>query len=76
MCCGGAAKPRSERRAELLGPARPHPCQGGADATWVFMPWEGVLARRAGVELHAFNPEAYLDYGYSPVVAAHPDFLR
>ncbi|KAI8472678.1 MAG: NMT1/THI5 like-domain-containing protein [Monoraphidium minutum] len=50
--------------------------KGGADATWVFMPWEGVLAKRAGVELNAFLPSDFVDYGYSPVVAAHPDFLR
>ncbi|KIZ06750.1 sulfonate/nitrate/taurine transport system substrate-binding protein [Monoraphidium neglectum] len=50
--------------------------KGGADATWIFLPWEGVLAKRAGVELNAFNPADYLDYGHSPVIAAHPDFLR
>jgi len=42
----------------------------------VFMPWEGVIARRAGVELNAFNPADYLDYGHSPVLVAHPDFLQ
>lgn len=34
---------------ELLCP------QGEADATWVFMGWEGVEARRKGVELNAFK---------------------
>lgn len=29
--------------------------QGEADATWVFMGWEGVEARRKGVELNAFK---------------------
>ncbi len=35
----------------------PHllPLQGEADATWVFMGWEGVEAQRKGVELNAFK---------------------
>lgn len=41
--------------------------KGRVDATWVFMPWEGVEAE---MELHAFRPEEYgIPYGYSPVIA-------
>lgn len=40
--------------------------EGVVDATWVFMPWEGVEAET----LHAFKPEEYgIPYGYSPVIA-------
>ena len=43
---------------------------GELDATWVFMPWEGLEAELAGVSLHAFKPEDYgVPYGYSPVIA-------
>lgn len=31
------------------------PWQGEADATWVFLGWEGVEAARAGVELNSFK---------------------
>ncbi|KAI7841695.1 hypothetical protein COHA_004562 [Chlorella ohadii] len=49
---------------------------GEADATWVFMGWEGVEAQRKGVELNAFKLEDYgIKYGYSPVLLAHPDAL-
>jgi NMT1/THI5 like len=33
--------------------------EGKADATWVFMGWEGVLARAEGVELNAFSLDDY-----------------
>lgn len=42
----------------------------------VFLPWEGVAAQQAGIELNAFKLEDYgISYGYSPVLAAHPDTL-
>jgi hypothetical protein len=42
----------------------------------VFMPWEGVAAERAGVELNTFKLADYgIPYCYSPVLAAHPDTL-
>ena len=50
--------------------------QGGIDATWVFMPWEGVMAEmeegqaRGKNKLNRFRPEDYgVPYGYSPVIA-------
>jgi NitT/TauT family transport system substrate-binding protein len=49
---------------------------GTADATWVFMPWEGVHARRAGTDLRGFGLAEYdVPYGYTPVLLAHPDTL-
>jgi ABC-type nitrate/sulfonate/bicarbonate transport system substrate-binding protein len=47
-----------------------------ADATWVFMGWEGVEAKLKGVELNVFKLGDYgIPYGYSPVVVAHPDAI-
>ena len=44
--------------------------QGAVDATWVFMPWEGVEADQKGTKLNVFKTEAYgIPYGYSPVIA-------
>lgn len=44
--------------------------KGDVDATWIFMPWEGVEAELEGVKLHAFKTEDYgVPYGYSPVIA-------
>ena len=51
--------------------------QGKADATWVFMGWEGVDAKRRGVDLNAFYLKDYnIPYGYSPVLVATQDTLR
>lgn len=33
--------------------------EGKADATWVFMGWEGVLARQQGVALNVFSLDEY-----------------
>jgi ABC-type nitrate/sulfonate/bicarbonate transport system substrate-binding protein len=42
----------------------------------VFMPWEGVAAQRAGVELNAFKLGDFgIPYCYSPVLAVHPQTL-
>ena len=47
--------------------------EGVADATWVFMPWEGVQAERDGIELNAFALDDYgVPYGYTPVMLARP----
>jgi len=49
---------------------------GDADATWVFMPWEGVEAEWQGVELNAFRLADYnIPYGYTPLLLAHPDTI-
>ncbi len=50
--------------------------QGEADATWVFMPWEGVEAERKGIPLNAFRMDDYgIPYGYTPILLAHPDSI-
>ena len=44
---------------------------GEAEATWIFVPWEGVLARRDGIDLRVFTMEEFgVPYGYSPVLVA------
>jgi len=49
---------------------------GDADATWVFMPWEGLLAERDGVDLTPFYLDEYdVPYGYTPVLLARPDTI-
>ncbi|MFD2570957.1 ABC transporter substrate-binding protein [Spirosoma soli] len=48
-----------------------------ADATWIFLPWEGVEADIRGIELHQFLLDDYeIPYGYSPVLAAHSDWAN
>jgi len=50
---------------------------GMADATWVFMPWEGVWARRQGKQLRGFTlDEVGIPYGYSPVLLAKDSLLE
>lgn len=45
---------------------------GEADATWVFMPWEGVEARHNGIALNAFRMDDFgIPYGYTPLLLAH-----
>jgi ABC-type nitrate/sulfonate/bicarbonate transport system substrate-binding protein len=65
---------------QIETPAKPGISQtfveGEADATWVFMPWEGVLAERDGLELNAFSLDAYdVPYGYTPIVLARPETI-
>lgn len=44
--------------------------KGDVDATWVFVPWEGVEAEREGVKVNYFQVGNYgVPYGYSPVIA-------
>lgn len=44
--------------------------KGEIDATWVFLPWEGVEAEEEGTKLHAFRMGDFgIPYGYSPVIA-------
>jgi len=50
---------------------------GEADATWVFVPWEGVQAERDGIDLHTFGLDDYgVPYGYTPVLLAHPETIE
>ncbi|MFT6965010.1 MAG: ABC-type nitrate/sulfonate/bicarbonate transport system substrate-binding protein [Marivirga sp.] len=50
---------------------------GEADATWVFMPWEGIMAKRKNIPLNSFTlDQSDIPYGYSPVLLARPDFLE
>jgi ABC-type nitrate/sulfonate/bicarbonate transport system substrate-binding protein len=50
---------------------------GEADATWVFMAWEGIAAERQGIDLHVFRLDDYgVPYGYTPVLLAHPATLH
>jgi NitT/TauT family transport system substrate-binding protein len=61
--------PKLDNPEELLS--------GEADATWVFVPWEGLQAERAGVALVTFPLEEYgVPYGYTPTLVAHPETLR
>lgn len=66
---GDAAGMRIEREAGKLG-LFDAVKKGDVDATWVFMPWEGVEAEMEGTQLHVFRMEEYgVPYGYSPVIA-------
>lgn len=50
---------------------------GNAVATWVFMGWEGVEAKRNGHDLTAFKLSDYgIPYGYSPLLLVHPRFTQ
>ncbi|WP_077920864.1 ABC transporter substrate-binding protein [Spirosoma sp. 209] len=50
---------------------------GEADATWIFLPWEGVEADIRGIELNQFLLDDYeIPYGYSPVLAANRDWAE
>ncbi|WMN06261.1 ABC transporter substrate-binding protein [Marivirga arenosa] len=51
--------------------------EGNADATWVFMPWEGILAKNNGIKLNEFRLDEYnIPYGYSPILIAHSETLN
>lgn len=45
-----------------------------ADAVWIFLGWEGIDAKRCGIELNVF-PLEEIPYGYSPVLVADPKRL-
>jgi NitT/TauT family transport system substrate-binding protein len=50
-----------------------------ADATWVFLPWEGVKAKyeHDDLQYHAFQMADYgVPYGYSPLIISHQDFIN
>ena len=44
-------------------------------ATWVFMPWEGVIAKEKGVDLNVFSLEG-IPYGYTPILVGREDLLE
>ena len=47
-----------------------------ADATWVFMPWEGIEAELNDIELNVFRMADFdIPYGYSPLLLTHQDIL-
>ncbi|MEK6481450.1 ABC transporter substrate-binding protein [Catalinimonas sp. 4WD22] len=49
-----------------------------ADATWVFLPWEGMKAKyeRDNLKFHAFQLANYdIPYGYSPLIISHQDIV-
>ncbi len=48
-----------------------------ADATWIFMPWEGVQAQFNNVALNVFRLQDYkIPYGYSPVLMTKESILE
>jgi NitT/TauT family transport system substrate-binding protein len=43
--------------------------QGKADATWIFMGWEGAQAKLSNIGLNTFTMEQYgIPYGYTPIM--------
>lgn len=45
-----------------------------ADSIWIFMNWQGVQAKMAGVELRHFKMADYgIPFGYSPIMIASED---
>lgn len=51
--------------------------EGDADATWVFMPWEGEMAKRDEISLNAFYLDEYdVPYGYTPLLLARPETIE
>ena len=51
--------------------------EGKADATWIFLNWEGVEAKQKGAELRYFKLEDYgIPYSYSPVIAASESTIK
>ncbi len=48
-----------------------------ADACWVFLPWEGMLAKQAKIELNTFQMSDFgIPYGYSPLLISHQNLLE
>lgn len=52
--------------------------EGTADATWVFLPWEGPKAKReANVTFNAFRLSDYhIPYGFSPLLVTHEELIE
>jgi len=51
--------------------------ENSADATWVFLPWEGPKAKlEQNLSFRAFSLGDYgIPYGYSPLLITHADFV-
>ncbi|UOG76432.1 ABC transporter substrate-binding protein [Hymenobacter tibetensis] len=50
---------------------------GQADATWIFMNWEGIEAETQGIALNYFKLSDYaIPYSYSPVLIARADAIE
>lgn len=52
--------------------------EGKADASWVFLPWEGMKAKyeRDNLKFYAFQLGDYdIPYGYSPLIISHQDVV-
>ncbi len=48
-----------------------------ADATWVFLNWEGIAAEVQGVELRVFKmKKSGIPYGYSPVIMTTEERIK
>ncbi|MEM1220713.1 MAG: ABC transporter substrate-binding protein [Bacteroidota bacterium] len=51
--------------------------EGVADATWIFVNWEGVAAEQTDVPLRSFRMKDYqIPYSYSPVIAANANVIE
>lgn len=51
--------------------------KGRADATWIFLNWEGVEAENKGIALELFQMKDYdIPYSYSPVIATSEDLIE
>ncbi|EME48207.1 hypothetical protein DOTSEDRAFT_167885 [Dothistroma septosporum NZE10] len=61
---------RSEGKLDMFSAVK----SGRIDATWIFIPWEGVEAELEGVKTKNFRLEEYgIPYGYSPVIARNAE---
>jgi len=50
---------------------------GNADATWIFVNWEGVEAESQDIELNLFKMSDFgIPYGYSPVIMTTEDQIN
>ena len=51
-------------------------CSGKADATWIFLNWEGIEAEMNQINLNIFKLEDYnIPYGYTPILLGRQDIL-
>lgn len=48
-----------------------------ADATWIFINWEGIEAETQGIELNLYKMSDYnIPYGYSPIIMTSDEKLQ